>query len=794
MPVASTKIKNVKLYDMQFYDISDFIDDEHPQINGYYEYKKYQDYWKVRLEKMLQGVWGYDYDSKTGQGGWRWMSGNLYSFRNFFTIERSREDGMIGSGVKGFPTLRGIDWYLDSLFSEMDGFSGFKDDPTHTCHFLVRKVELGVELNALEQKQFDYHKKFLVDKNGRLKTFVSPREYIWKHHNEPMGEALWLNNRKNMLLLTSRRLGKSYHAANRMFRAYVLNGARTLEDFLSGDTVFNGVIGGFSEGDIIEAAKKWWTAYEELKKIGAYEVEEYDEKEGDLDGSGYFWEPHSGSQYQVGSEWTNSVKEAGGSGRIGAGSTIALRNYSANDSAGVGKAADQYWTEEIGTSKRPGNFATSWSENDGATERDGIKFGNQLGVGTGGKVENAKNIRDPFLKPHSVNSISQPNHFVHNGKDTCIMIPTQFHILDFYDPLGNFKDEEAFKYALDKRIYLQKKDEQRYIKESAKHPMHYEDIFVGKDEGFFPKVRASERLSVVVVKNNADVRPYKIGKLHCHDFYNRNVYFEEDDSLTPIMNHEQMDSFRKDGMIEGAFVQYEEPDPKGRYLMGFDPTAHDIGTSLACFIVFKLGGTPGKMKMQVAAEWIGRYGDYKEDDRMALKIAMYYNDQFLPEMNNPHIKKLWEEYDLEDIIADCPVDAAQLISPTYKPKYDPGYFKGGGGTRSMETGHKRITGGFLKEVLTEKKTESGDYEEVWIIDKLNSEMGLNDITSYTKGGNFDWLSAFDLITLQYEQKKLEGSFLKKRNNKSGDTVSKAIRSTMMVNTSKQTSFKQIIGF
>lgn len=728
------EILPVDLFDIDLYNTIDFKQQEHPDINGHYDLEGYLEYWSEVMRKSIEGKWCHDYDEETGQGGWRFMTGHLWFFANVFKLKN--DDKMMVH-----PTLRAVDWYIGYLFAETDGFSGFADDEEYTCSEVVRKLELGKDLRLEERTIFEKSKEHLYKEDGiTLKKYVHCRKYLWGHFDRPMGQALHFNEKSNLLMIAGRRLGKTYHAISKLMRGYVTDGARTYDEYVNGNKRYTGALcdygGTYTEGDF----SKWDEAYDELATMGSYSVDTFENKEGDLDMMGFFWEPMTGSIKKLNTNFTNRNKERGRKAFIGKGSKMGRFSFGSGASAAVGDAPDDYLFEEVGTYP---DFLGPHEKCDKATGSD-YKNGTILSIGTGGNFQYVNNIKYPFYDPESIKCLKFPNLWNSISKEVACFIPYQYGKMSFYDEKGNYRKEEAFKQCLVERAEKAKFDEVVYREYTSECPMTLNDVFVPKGFSHLPKGRASEQLTKYEMKLKRSVEPlFKTGYFDWPDKTKEYVRFVEDANLKPIQNHEDIKKLDKgQGDRSGAFVMYEPKDPKGVYLTTVDPTLHKDGSSLACVIVFKISGSPGTMQFGIVGIWIGRHGDMKLDNEMGMKACLYYGGTLCPEMNVGNIVDDFIAYGHGDKLEPTPLKAIRTISPNYKSKFSYGVYK----TPYLKDGFNRVTGRFLRTKVGETDID-GEIGDVLLIDVMECEMVLNDVAFYTDSGNYDSLSALDVVAL-----------------------------------------------
>ena len=194
--------KPVEILPFQIYNVKAFLNQKHPVLHP--QSPEYDPYWEGETAKCILGHWGYDYAD--GQGGWRWMPGNLYFYINMCVIKK---EGDSGKEVTDNPSLRDVDWFIFYALAICEGFSGFENDKETTCFrplgpgFKEERIYPGIDTVLLEK--YDEH---LRKPDGTYKDYIDARDYLYQTIDEPMGNPLWLNECQNLVVLSSRRIGK----------------------------------------------------------------------------------------------------------------------------------------------------------------------------------------------------------------------------------------------------------------------------------------------------------------------------------------------------------------------------------------------------------------------------------------------------------------------------------------------------------------------------------------------------------------------------------------------------------
>jgi len=220
--------KAVRLFPV-LYNIKDFLQQDHPKHHP--DSSQYMPYWETIERYCIEGKWGHDF--KDGKGGWRYMPGFLYYYINCCIISDEDEDG--NSTKKINPLLRDVEWYLSYAWIAARGFSGFEEDEEYTCHRLVEKVQLGIELTGKEEIQLRKKDEFLRKANGEYKTYIEARAYLHQTFDKPMGLPLYHNRALNLFVLGSRGFGKDLEENTLVYKE---DGPVPIKDIQVGDFIY----------------------------------------------------------------------------------------------------------------------------------------------------------------------------------------------------------------------------------------------------------------------------------------------------------------------------------------------------------------------------------------------------------------------------------------------------------------------------------------------------------------------------------------------------------------------------
>lgn len=150
-------------------------------------------------------MWGNEF------GGYRYMPGRLYFYGNFGSIVDVDEKQNTRVTIK--PLIRDIEWERAYMLLEADGFSGWTEDDEFTSDYWALELASKGIPGAEEYNKWSRPKQEryaeIINKSGKLKTFIEPRENIRKIHDSPKGAPIYRNPTKNVSELGAR--GKNNH-------------------------------------------------------------------------------------------------------------------------------------------------------------------------------------------------------------------------------------------------------------------------------------------------------------------------------------------------------------------------------------------------------------------------------------------------------------------------------------------------------------------------------------------------------------------------------------------------------
>lgn len=222
--------KIVDLFPYKIKDRSKFLFNNHPK-DLHPESQKYKDYWKEQYKRCIEGHWVND------DGTWVYMMPKLYFYINVAIISDVKEDNKSARALIS-PRLRDNEWIIMTYTFCAQGFSGFEKDTEYTCHETIGRLEKGTEIDEVELKALPENTK---KPDGTYKKFIPAWDYLTRHYlidnpaKEPLGLPLYDNPIRNILIFTSRGLGKDNKWDTKVYKE---DGQCIIDDIKVGDKIY----------------------------------------------------------------------------------------------------------------------------------------------------------------------------------------------------------------------------------------------------------------------------------------------------------------------------------------------------------------------------------------------------------------------------------------------------------------------------------------------------------------------------------------------------------------------------
>lgn len=719
-----------------------FYHRNHPQNLNPDSYK-FITYWEDFIKKCVEGLW-----IKDDNGVWVYMMPKLFYYVNYVRIlDKDRR--------KIHPDLCDLEWIYFSYFMCLDGFSGFEEDDTYTCHRLVERVE-----NSLDKRYTEKEREMFAlspieltkipdscysKETGKLKKFIDPWEFLTRTYliDDPrgkLGQPLYENKRKNGLILGARAIRKSFSVFMGDFmHEYTFSGVRKYEDL---EHVNDPLLFGMGCGSSVQLQR----TLNNIKGFYDSQPGKYKFREPDIpDYMGPMYKNYQG-KFEVGGEFQHIIKGKNNIIEL-FGSTVQMSVIRPDRTKiGAGDRFRRIYIEEIG-------FLEYIKEVYHAN-RDSLAIGDEpvgswIGLGTGGDMESIKGPKEMFDNPDGFDIMGVPNYWRKNNKKVALFISCLYQKRKYEDENGFiFLDEAIREVDRERQKWMETLDSVSYTSRINYNPIIPDEMLVPNERSILPKKEAQHRLNEI---KDSQLLKFltNIGELVYDTSYPHGVRFDKDTKkkLKPILDY-NVDFQKID--TSGAFVMYEPPPsgkiPKFMYWVVYDPAAQSgEGTSLHSVIVYKhfLSKDGKNMSDTIVAEWVGRKMTLDQNYDMVIRIAKYYNAKIFPETNiagfvewcktNNHLSMLQRDsYELE-----------QEISPGSKRSYYKAGFQMTG--RKKWWAMQRFSDWLLEVRSFDPESGVPDKRN---IDFIFSTRILDEVVYFNDVDNFDHLSScFGLMLL-----------------------------------------------
>ena len=722
----------------KIYDNTPFIKN-HPVLHPHST--AYAEYWTKELEEFILGLWR---EEQTPEGiRWRYMNPQLNYFTNYHTI--TIQDGK--QRIKSRPSLLDINWTILNCWFICRGFSGFDGDEEYTSNWTVKLKEdklINPNLPDIPLKFLNNLTDNCYKQDGTLKKYIDPLEYLNGTHEVNLGNPLYENNSLNLFLLGSRSGGKSFMASALMEHEWLSDGAKTVEDYLSGNNKVEIFCGSASSGKSSQLLDKFSNSLKNLP--GEYFDREYFPSPFSRTFSGTLKVGNSKNPFRFEYEkkiGNSTVKE-------GTGSLLIHETYKDNKQAAVGGRYNVLIVEEVGLEDK---ILTVHGANESTQDMGAGKFGSSFYLGTGGDMEKVIESEIIFRDPEAYDFLGFKD--VYEGRGVIgFFLPSIYTNLAYKDENGNTDVDTALKYEMERREEKkQANNTSAYDEYIMSRPIKPSEMFLSKTGNKFPIVMLREQQA------SNDRYQFKkhlrtLGHLVEDPDFISGVKFKPNFDLRPI------DRFPHDSKsdLKSAWEFYEHPPagmiPPNLFKIVYDPIRDEGGgTSLAAIYVYKSNNTLDNNGNEIVAWWVGRYDMPEEIHLNCVLAAKYFNAQVMFENNIIDFKNYCMRTGNYHILAPTP---KQIIEKAIKDptlKYDVGVPM----TNPLKQYALRLAQQWL---LEEKKKyveelEDGTKREIVVrnLNTLKDDLLLEELIQFNDKGNFDRVSAFLLLMLWLEQDK-----------------------------------------
>lgn len=718
-----------------------FLIDEVPELHP--SSSEYLMFWREQKRRSIEGFWGADTksinidlkenDIKYPENitEWRWMPPQLYFYVNLTQIEMEDGESISAAPILTRPLLRDTEWEIFYNWIEARGFSGFENDDEYTCIREVKEVHEGRKgIHTLKHKKYSS----AFNSSNELKKFIPAREYLRKLHTKPLGLPLYQNSAKDIMLLGSRGIGKSYSVGNGVILHELITDGKKRYDKLDRRVeIFVGAGIASKSTDLLEKVKR---ALETL--CGAWQYGTDREVPSPLKKN------MSGTlvpNNKLGWRARYEKKVGGEMKEVGSGSAIKHGIYTVeNPEAAAGTRPTVSVIEEVGLL---GPVLAVHGSNEATQTRNGVKFGSSFYIGTGGNVEKIRESELIFRDPGSYNMLEFEDEYEGSSKPIGFFIPAYYANNDFKDENGNTDVEAAIAFYEERRAEKKKARTADALDiEMMNYPIKPSEMFLNAKGNIFPISDLKEQ------KNELITKPHKYEELswmgELIQMSNGEVIWKNGDRNQLVLEWPIKNNKDKPGTIQIWEMPHRDPNglvTPNRYILGTDTYDDDESstTSLGSILVLDT------LTDRLVAEFTGRPSteDFYEITR---RLTIFYNAENNYEQNKKGLFWHYQKKSSLHLLAETPTslrDVADItISKIGNKKY------GTMASAQVNAYALRLIKSWLDTIAYGEEPESG----ITNLHKIKSLGLLDELIYFTPDGNFDRISALGMLLILKEDK------------------------------------------
>jgi len=426
-----------------------------------------------------------------------------------------------------------------------------------------------------------------------------------------------------------------------------------------------------------------------------------------------------------------------------------IKSVTYNNSTDVTRGADVHdiFFEESGAAGSPGRLKETINATYYTVRAGSLKTGLITVFGTSGDVdEGSKDYGEILLNPKKHGFFPFKNIWDEGEYDNEVgyFQPISWSMEGFYDENGNSDIEGARQYelAVRKRMTEAGATATELHSRMMEAPLTPIEAFGSTGNAFFPIQELRRQLRKVEANKIFELRgtpvhlTYENGKVVAN----------------PILNGKCIPISKYNGKVsnpKGCPVIYEYPvegAPKNSYKIGYDPVAHDLGTSYAAIIVYKSVIQGSQTHDIIVAEYVGRPELAQDADRIAEMFADLYNSQIMHENMDKGTRTYFRRIKRLNLLASQP-DA--VINNNVKNSRVARVY---GSHMNKEL--KRAGERYIKEWLlgTNNYDEYGN--PIKNYELIPSTRLLEELIAYESKGNYDLVSALIMALFMVQEQTL----------------------------------------
>lgn len=450
-------------------------------------------------------------------------------------------------------------------------------------------------------------------------------------------------------------------------------------------------------------------------------------------------------------------------------SEIQAVTFKDNPDALRGKNAKDIFFEESGAFGTPGLLKNSYAASQDCVMAGAIKTGMITIFGTSGDMEGGTyDYADMFQRPEAFDLLPFVNIWDDDSEKQKVGFfhPINWNMEGFYDEMGNSNRIAARDIELSARKQLIKNGATsiEIQKRMQEKPLGPAEAFSAVSSNTFPVVELKQQLQKVISNGWQQTKGTPVDLV-----YEDGVMVAKpilDGSAQPLTSYHHIPLNKR-----GCAVIYEQPvpnAPKGLYKIGYDPIDQESGSSLAAICVYK-GVHIGTVYHSIlVAEYIGRYEDPDDIDRMAEKFADLYNAQIMHENMVTGVKNYFRRIKRLGLLAVQP-DA--VISKNVKASKVARVYGCHMNEQLKDAGER-----YVKTWLLTTLDFDEDGNPIKVIDRIYSIRLLEELISYSRKGNFDLVSSLFMCMFQVQEEVLGKEYDTKKEHKNAKKLLEMIDS------------------
>ena len=438
-------------------------------------------------------------------------------------------------------------------------------------------------------------------------------------------------------------------------------------------------------------------------------------------------------------------------------SEIQAITFKDNPQAGVGKDCYDIVGEEVGAWGTPGGLKETYASMLPSVTDGNIRTGMMTLFGTANDIDKGTvDFADMFENPESYSFLPFYDIWGDNQiKKEGFFFPVQLNLVGYYDDNGNsnIPAADACELLERKKIEIGGGTASQIIQRMREFPRNSGEALTSISYNSFPVAELKKQLE--------KIKSY--GWQHSKGTPVDIFYVDGQITAKPILDNSVQPIYSYKDLpldLKGCPVIYEQPvinAPKGLYKIGYDPIDQETGTSLAGIIVYKGVHIATTHHSIIVAEYIGRYEDPDDIDKMAEMFADLYGTTIMHENMVTGVKNYFRRIKRLYLLAAQP-DA--VISKNIKNSKVARVYGCHMNLQLKDAGER-----YVKTWLT----TTIDYDEngnaIKVMDKIYSIRLLEELINYNRKGNFDLVSSLFMCMFQVQEESLGKEYAEVKENK-----------------------------